>query len=106
MLIEMLVNAKLTMKCWLSCWGMLNRLRNVDCVRWLASTNGIRDGWPGYVWWLASANRIRDGWPGRIDDWLRLMTSEMDDRVCILWLAITNDTQYGWPIVYIVISYD
>jgi hypothetical protein len=50
MLIEMLVNAKLTMKCWLSCWGMLNRLRNVDCVRWLASTNGIRDGWLGYVW--------------------------------------------------------
>jgi len=45
-------------------WRMSNRLWNVDCECWLASANGIRDGWPGCDWWLASANGLRDGWPG------------------------------------------
>jgi len=30
MLIEMLMIAEPTMKCWLRCWWMLNRLWNVD----------------------------------------------------------------------------
>ena len=50
MLIELLMNIKPIMKCWLSCW--------------LVSANGIRDGWSSHVQWLASANGIQDGWPG------------------------------------------
>jgi hypothetical protein len=41
--------------------------------------NGIRDGWPSYVWWLALANGIRDGWPVVL--WL--MASEIDNQVVI-----------------------
>ena len=33
------------------------------------------------------------------------MTSEMDDRVCILCLATTNDIRDEWPGGYIVINY-
>jgi hypothetical protein len=36
--------------------------------KWLATTNDIRDGWPGCDWWLASANDILCGWPGWIND--------------------------------------
>jgi hypothetical protein len=54
------------MKCWMSCWWMLNRLWNV--YWWLASANGIWDGWLGCDWWLASANSIIREWPGWIDD--------------------------------------
>jgi hypothetical protein len=36
--------------------------------KWLASANGIRDGWPGCVDDLASANSIRDEWHGYVDD--------------------------------------
>jgi hypothetical protein len=28
---------------------------------WLATTNSIGDGWPGYDWWLASVNDILSG---------------------------------------------
>jgi hypothetical protein len=34
------------------------------------------------------------------------MSSKMDDQVCILWLAMANGIQDGWPGVYIVISYN
>ena len=61
-------------------WWMSNRLWNVDCDWWLASANGIWDGWPNCAWWLASANGIRDGWPG---------------YDC--WLASTNGIRDGWP---------
>jgi hypothetical protein len=50
MVIELLTNIKPITKYWLSYW--------------LASANGIRDGWLSYDWWLASANGIQDGWPG------------------------------------------
>jgi hypothetical protein len=33
-------------------------------IDWLASANGIRDGWPGCDCWSISANGILSGWPG------------------------------------------
>ena len=39
-------------------WRMSNQLWNVNCDFWLASANGIRDGWSGCDCWLASANGI------------------------------------------------
>jgi len=35
---------------------------------WLATTNSIRDGWPGYDWWLVSVNDILSGWLRWIND--------------------------------------
>jgi hypothetical protein len=58
-----------------------------DC--WLASANGIRDGWPGCNWWLASTNGIQDGWPG-----------------CGWILVLGNDILHEWSSLNVVINYD
>jgi hypothetical protein len=34
----------------------------LGCIWWLASANGIRDGWSGCDWWFALANGILEGW--------------------------------------------
>jgi len=62
----------------LGCWRMSNQLWNVDCDWWLASANGIRDGWPGCAWWLASVNGIQYGWPS-YGWWLVLVNDILDE---------------------------
>ena len=82
-----IMNVKLLWIVWMSitknillCYGdYINHLWNVWLNWWLASANGIWDGWLSCDWWLASTNGSQDRWLG-----------------CIWWLASANGIRDGW----------
>ena len=98
--IGLLTNVKSIIENWLICWlASVNGIRDgwLGCHHWLVSANGIWDRWPGCDEWLASANGIWNWWSG-FDHWLTSANGIQDWwSSCDWWLALANSIRDGWP---------